>query len=292
MTGSSLKELSTGQNDSPFKLAFPKTPPMTVAVGAICDHGKTVIVAADQLITFPVLNLHIEGTLSKIVPLTTQVVAVLTGVIPEANEILILARPRIEALGNHPAVEKVVEAVRQTYENVKRQRVERLILRPYLGIDFPMFQQMVATSPQTSILQQIAVEITKHNLGVDILIAGVSNGTAHLFGVGNPGEIWRYDIYGCAALGVGMSYSIGRFAMAQHAMTDALPTALYTAYEAKKSAEAAPGVGKLTQIKVITATGSKDVSQQLLDKLEEIHQRKPILSPADITAIQTAYASS
>lgn len=265
---------------------------MTVAVGTICDQGRTVIIAADQLITFPQLNLHIEGAISKILTLTPHVIAILTGTITDGDEILTMARPCIEGLGNNPSVEKVVEAIRQAYEDLKRQRIERTIIRPYLGIDFAIFQQMASTATQTSVFQQIALEVSRHNLGVDIFIAGVSNGTAHLFGVGHPGEAWRYDIYGCSALGVGMSYSIGRFAVAQHSISDALPTALYTTYEAKKAAEAAPGVGKLTQMKVITASGIKDVPQQLLNKLDEIHSKKPTLSPTDITAIQAAYVSA
>jgi 20S proteasome alpha/beta subunit len=265
---------------------------MTVAVGAICDGGKAVVVAADTLVTFPQLNLHIEGAISKIAMLTPHVVGVLTGAISDGHEILSMARPRIESLGSNPSIDKIVEAIRQAYEDFKIQRVERTMLRPYLGINFETFRHMASTATQTSVLQQLAIEIVKHTVGVDIFIAGMSDGAAHIFGVGNPGETFRYDIYGCAALGVGMSYSIGRFAIAQHSITDTLSTALYTTYEAKKSAEAAPGVGKLTQMKVITSAGIKDMPQQLFDRLDEIHSRKPVLSPADITAIQTAYAST
>ena len=115
---------------STFAAIIPKMPLMTIAVGAICDQGKTVIVAADQLVTFPQLNLHIEGAVSKIVTLTPHVVSVLTGAIIDGDEILTMARPRIESLGNDPSVDKVVEAIRQAFETFKTQRVERFILRP------------------------------------------------------------------------------------------------------------------------------------------------------------------
>src|SRR5258707_14730989 len=118
---------------------------MTVCIGAICDEGKAVVVAADKMVTFgPPMMLQTEpSAFSKITSLGPQCVVLFAGSVPDGEEVVSRTIPRL-AGQTKPPVAAVAEAVRASYPGQKKGPREGSILRPLLGGDFSPFQVLVS----------------------------------------------------------------------------------------------------------------------------------------------------
>jgi len=63
---------------------------------------------------------------------------------------------------------------------------------------------------------------------------------------------------------------------------------VYTVYEAKRSSEVAPGVGKLTDLAVIRDSKIFFADAEFFKALEKAHKEKPALSTAEQSHIKEA----
>src|SRR2546427_1342781 len=155
---------------------------MTVCIGAICEGGKSAVVAADKMVVFTApMNLQAEPkTLKKITKLTEQCVVAFAGGVPDGEELVSDVVRTIEA-SNAKSIPNIAEAVKSAYVALKTKRVEETILRPLLGANFAQLQGLVAQSSGSQILQQVMALLMQHNLQLDVLVAGVDKTGSHLF---------------------------------------------------------------------------------------------------------------
>jgi hypothetical protein len=110
--------------------------------------------------------------------------------------------------------------------------------------------------------------------GMDILLAGLDDTGPHLYLISDPGTSTCFDAIGYHAIGSGESQAIATISGHGFVNTFDPRTALYIAYEAKRKAERAPGVGRETDIRVINSAGVEEVSKETMGKLEKIYQDK------------------
>jgi ATP-dependent protease HslVU (ClpYQ) peptidase subunit len=260
---------------------------MTVCIGAICGNGKAAVVAADKMVTFgPPMLLQTEPpATSKVNKLTDESVLLFSGSVPDGEAIMALVSGRATT----PPVRKVAElgeVIQQAYVGFKRRRVEDTILKPLLGADYDRFQALVAQSPSSAILVQTMGLIMQHNLQLDILLVGTDDTGSHLFVVTHPGVLLSLNTTGFAAIGTGGLHAGVRMSLAQHTKDASLVETIYNVYEAKRAAEVAPGVGKLTDLAVITNGAVKTAEKSLLDTLDQLH--KPTLSVPELKRLREA----
>ncbi len=262
---------------------------MTVGIGAICEDGKAVVVAADKMVTFGApMNLQTEPpSLRKIIELTDRVLLVFSGGTADGEQIVSGAKPKIPAGANLP-VGQVAQAVQESYSQHKQRRVEDTILRPLLGATFQQFQTMVSQSPSSQILQQVLAVIGQHNLNTDILVAGMDDAGAHLFAVQHPGVLLPLATTGFGAIGSGGLHAGVRMSLSQHTRAATLVDTIYNVYEAKRASEVAPGVGKLTDLALIHNGRISFAGPDLMKALEHAHKEKPAPSKAEQDAIKKA----
>jgi len=262
---------------------------MTVCIGAICNNGKRVIVAADRMMTYgSPMNLQAEGAVRKINELTDKCVLLFSGSVPDGEAVLTKSKAKIQATP-HQDIRSISETVAGVYQELKKKRAEDTILRPFLGVDFAGFQQLVAQSPSSQVLQQFLGLVMQHNLQLDIMVAGIDQDGAHLFVVSHPGTLLPMDIVGANSIGSGALHASIRLSLSRQAKTLPLSETIYNVYEGKIAAEAAPGVGKVTDIAILSDTdGIKFVDSTVLEVLADIHKERPSLTPEDITKLETA----
>ncbi|SRR6266571_141849 len=254
---------------------------MTVCVGAICDGGKAAVVAADKMVTFgPPMLLQTEPpVLSKVNKLTEQAVLLFSGAVPDGEAIMGTVLPSIKATA--PGAQKVAgigEVVKQAYVALKRKRVEDTILMPLLGADYDRFQALVAQSPSSALLTQTMGLIMQHNLQLDVLLVGTDGDGSHLFVITHPGVLLSLNTTAFASIGTGGLHAGVRMSLAQHTKDASLTDTIYNVYEAKRAAEVAPGVGKLTDMAVIKNGTVRMAEKALLETLEQLHKEKPALT--------------
>ena len=263
--------------------------PVTVCIGAICDDGKTAVVAADKMVTFgPPMMLQTEpSALQKITSVSEECVLLFAGAVPDGEEVVNRTVSRL-AGKTKPPITEIAEATGQAYAELKNRRVEENILRPFLGVGFIEFQTLVAQSPSSQILQQILGLITQHNLQLDLLVAGLDDSGSHLSVITHPGVSMPMDTTGFAAIGAGGLHAAVRISLDKHTKKAPLVEALYSVFEAKKAAEVAPGVGNLTDMAIISNGRICTVDGSLFKTLESMHTEKPALSEENRASLQGA----
>lgn len=255
---------------------------MTVCVGAICEGGRGVVVSADRMMTYGApMNLQAEGAVRKIFELTPQCVMLFSGSVPDGEEVFTRTRAGVIA-APHPDIKTIAATAGNVYIAHKKRRAEEAILRPFLGIDFAGFQTLVAQSASSQVMNQVLGMLSQHNLGLDIMIAGVDADGAHLHVVSHPGTVMSMDTVGTVSIGSGGMHASIRMSLARHKGTSSLAQAMHNVYEAKLASEVAPGVGKVTDIAIINGAGSKFVDESVIQVLQEIHKDRPSLDTAEL----------
>jgi len=262
---------------------------MTVCIGAVCEGGKVAVVAADRMVTFgPPMMLTTEPpAFSKIQRLTDASVLLFSGSVPDGEWILTQARAVAAANPGQP-IATIAEAVRKAYVQLKRTRVEETILGPFIGADFDRFQQLIAQSPSSQLLQGVLALVTQHNLQTDLLVAGTDNAGTHVFVVQHPGILLPMASMGFAAIGSGAVHASVRLSLGQHTPTASLIDTVYNVYEAKRAAEVAPGVGKMTDMTILTGTRICPASEEVFKVLDEVHKERPSPTSTETARLKEA----
>lgn len=256
---------------------------MTVCIGAICEGGKSAVAVADKMVTFgPPMSLQMEpSALKKIAQVNDQSVVILfSGSVPDGEELLSLMKNACKPFGKM-SIANIAEAAKSSYIALKGKRVEETLLRPLLGADYQKFQSLVAQAPSSQILQQILGMIMQHNLMLEVLVVGMDDSGSHLSIVVHPGVLLPMETTGYAAVGTGAVHAMVRLSLGQHNKVASLVDTVYNVYEAKKAAEVAPGVGKLTDMAIIKDGRVCFMKPEMFKALEEAHKEKPILNASE-----------
>lgn len=247
---------------------------MTVCIGAICERGDAVVVAADRQLTVMGLSLEFEHQASKIEDLGSTCVLMASGNSTVAFEVTQVMRRSAAAAPGTP-FDAAAEALRKTYEDARMARAEQTILRPR-GLDWtkwPPSQSMSA--PVAQILFQ---EISQFNLQTSFILAGVDSAGAHLAqvhyeGPSTPGTLDRFDKIGYATIGSGMPHANVFLSLTGQNRDASLRDTLYNVHGAKVTSEVAPGVGEATDMAIISRTGVRHLSADSIAGLRRIFGR-------------------
>ena len=261
---------------------------MTVCIGAICDGGKAVVVAADRMMTYgPPMNLQAEGAVRKIIQLTESAVLLFSGSVPDAEA---LANGTNAALkhGNF-TITQIADLAAKVYQDIKRKKIEDTILRPLLGLEFAQFQQLISQSASSQVLGQVLGMISQHNLGLDAILASIDDDTGNLAIITHPGMAMPMNTVGTAAIGSGGMHASVRLSLGRQISSLSIPETLFNVYEAKRASEVAPGVGKVTDIAVLKDKTITFVADSVIDLLGTIVKERPSLSEEDLKKLREAY---
>lgn len=257
------------------RLTMKEDKPVTVCVAAMFTvegRGIGIAGASDRMLTVPPDIQYEPRNLSKIVHLTNSIVIMTAGdaalqaellqsVTREAYYRIDTANPK-RWLG----VKEVAEIYSEYYTAERLRRAEQDVLGP-LGLDFTNYAQ----SP---LVVDVAKELYRYQTpSVAAIIAGVDTSGAHIYVVRNS-DVSCHDKVGFAAIGVGQNHAGSHFMFAGHSKYRGFPETLLSTYFAKKRAEAAPGVGKETDMFLISPRlGSvTEVKPAMLHLLDTIYR--------------------
>jgi 20S proteasome alpha/beta subunit len=259
---------------------------LTVCISAIADGGAAVVVAADRMMTFgPPMNLQAEGAVRKIIPLSDSHALLFSGSVPDAEAVVNGIKESIQHGTN---LKQIADFVAKSYQNLKRKKVEDSILRPLIGIEFAQFQQLVSQSASSQVLTQMLGMISQHNLGLDVMLAGVDEDSGHIAIVAHPGTALLMDTVGVSSIGSGSLHASVRLSLGRQTRDLSILETIFNVYEAKKASEVAPGVGKVTDIAVITGRKTAFLPDSAFDVLGSIVKERPALDRTDIDRLREA----
>jgi hypothetical protein len=241
---------------------------MTVCIAALCqENGEArAIVAADRMVTLGGF-IEFEHAVPKMVDSGSQAIAMIAG------DTLVAKRLTDETItaATVPEIGTLAHDLAIKYDQTRLEHMEELHLRPR-GLNVGAFYQNHQTLSQQIVVMLDSL-MTNYNLGVEILLAGVDASGAHIYSISNPGGTERlHDIIGYAAIGSGAIHAIQAMIGFGHAGAAGYHETVYRAYAAKRRAEVAPGVGRDTDVAVISAAGIHHLSDDELTQLRDIYE--------------------
>jgi len=261
-------------------------PVMTVCIGALCDGGKSAVLAADRQVSFPAFGLRADGSDCKIAQVCPRVFLAAAGN-PPSNSFL--KSIKADTL-SHPSAPETAKSIFSALVELWRRRVELTVLLRYSGRTYPQFLEACSRKElPEEIIKDIWEKIKQIPIDTAFLVAAADEEQAELYAVAEPDGSKPLDSPGFGAIGIGAQLAMTElFQHQQHLKQMDVPSAVYAVYEAKKAADRDLRMGKATDMAVI----SVGKEAQLLDKtaiecLDRIYQSKrpPALTESEKGAI-------
>ena len=240
-------------------------------MAAICGNGQSCVVCADREITVPALSLEFEHNERKIEELTDYCTVMSAGDALLAAEIAEKTRAGIGS--KKPTIQQIAEDLRDVYMRVHLERAERVILHPR-GLTLKEFREKGAQQLPLQIYLNLDNLLFNFGIGAaEFLVAGVEDSGAHVYRIhysGVAGGNWLEwcDKLGYRAVGSGSPHATILLGLAGQHRALGIAETLYNIYCSKKNAELAPGVGRATDLAIVSKSGTELIPSTILDKFE------------------------
>jgi hypothetical protein len=251
---------------------------VTVCVAALCrwnyskvegqlDMGWAILTLADRMIT--VGDTEYEPNQQKFGQFGSNVALLIAGDYSIHSQAILETRKQ---LGTNPTadVHNVAQIYGQSIQRIKLRIAENQYLAP-LGLNADTFiAQQREMAP--SFVDRLTMQL-QHYEGdsVEAIIAGVDGNAANIYHIDNQGTARCYNDVGFVAIGVGAWHARSRLTQAGYVNTTPFVRSIAVAFAAKKAAEAAPGVGKETDIHILYRSGSELLYPPTQTKLNELY---------------------
>lgn len=231
---------------------------VTVCIAAICEGGKSLITAADSMLSTVdisgdkmalkfVLDFHGFWTPMYAADDTSFVTPICQS-----------ARGKVDFEKVLP-LNEITSALSDSYQQIRRKAIENQLLGSY-GITINDLVSPDTVHLPDQVESALHYEMNKFDLGCEFLVSGFDEEKRpHIFSVQNPGIISHFDEVGFWAIGSGQRPALSSLFFHLFNRESSLELAVYRIYEAKLMAESALGVGKDTTLLVHRADSWGDV---------------------------------
>jgi len=239
---------------------------MTICVSAIgkLKEDEIIVFATDHMITIQQIG-QFEHAIEKFKKITPTTIAMLSG----------------EALRFEDLLKDVYgeasfdETKRKIHENMIKLRdyiIQKQILDIY-KIDNNYLQELLKGRLDNPYTQRMLDAISKFTLKTNVLLIGFKDGTAQISEIT---EFDAIDLRGInfGAIGSGAIQAINTLLFQKHSKMDDLKITIYNVYKAKRNAEVSIGVGKETDILILTKSGITELGEEQVKALSEIYENE------------------
>lgn len=239
---------------------------MTQLIGALCDNKNIVVTISDRMVSSGDMTVTFEPDKPKHQKITDKCAILTAGTLMEPC----LIEDIKERGRNELDIRKVVDISKSEFSSLKTKRIEEEILHPQGFASFSDFHEK-SQRIHDAIIMQISDMIRRHTLDLCLLVVGVDDKGGHLWMISDPGTEACFDAVGFCCPGIGQRHTDPVFALYRYSPAISPKEALLIAYEAKKRAEMAGGIGRTTDATIISQDGIEEIDPETLQELEEIH---------------------
>ena len=252
---------------------------VTVCIAAIYDRSG-VFSAADRMITAG--DVQFEPTVEKVRYLTNSCLVMFAGDATLQSEIIQSAQIEIgEKIRRAPdtwlTIKSMAETYKQQMDATVLARSERRVLVP-LGLTRESFLMRQAEFSDVFV-RDVSKELLNYEApSVAGIVCGIDTTGPHIYVVDNA-SLSCNDHVGFAAIGAGYWHANSQMMSFSHSPQSGLADTLLNVFSSKKRAEIAPGVGKATDMYIVTSLGSSNtlrdsVAQELEKRYEDERRRQ------------------
>lgn len=245
---------------------------MTQLVGVLCEDRTKVILVSDRMVSTGDGSITFEHE-PKFALIAPNAIVLTAGSVHEP-EIIIDAKI---AIGDaKKSIREIADIVAEKFRIARQKHVVQEILEPYGLTSFEDYiekQQRLHEDTNLRIIRKI----DEYEFELAYIIGGVDE-FAHLYFISDPGTSQCWDTAGFCTAGSGDRHAEPVFAFYEYRPSMMASEALQVAYEAKKRAEMAGGVGKETDEWIITKEGCYEVDKETIIQIEAIRGTKDSFS--------------
>ena len=164
------------------------------------------MVASDRMLSAPFLTLEFDHADAKIDPIGNSCVALTAGDALSVQDILVGGFGVATQLMD-PQVDLIAEQIRSRFVEVRKRRINEVILGPR-GMDFETFYAGGIQRLPQDLAMFIDSQIQQSQLGSSIILAGVDATGAHIFAIEDPGTTMCFDRLGYHSVGSGHRHAL------------------------------------------------------------------------------------
>lgn len=238
-------------------------------LGNAVDLGKAIITMSDRQLTAG--DVEYEPEHLKMTFFTPHTVCLVAGDFPTHSEaVLRTHRQLLAAPETDPGV--IAELYAGFLREVKLKYAVQTHLAP-VGLDQQSFyDNMKEFAPE--FLNRLTVQLQNYEAPeTEAIIAGTDGTRFHILLIDRWSVVSNHTDVGFAAIGIGASHAKSQLMQARysHSVFN-FSAALALTYVAKKRSEIAPGVGKETDMFLITRAGREPILPLVKTKMHEIYE--------------------
>jgi 20S proteasome alpha/beta subunit len=249
------------------KIGIHKGDQMTICIAAIGKDGKEeiIVAATDHMITMGNLG-QFEHTISKYKEINKDVIAMLSG-------IPLLFDDLVRMPDGTPSYSEIKAQIKKNFKSKRNEIFQDHVLDLY-GITWEKFIESATQAFPNPLIEEMMKTNTKFKLKSSILLAGFDGNKAILSEISERTYADFRDM-NFHAIGSGSIQAVNTLMFQKHDKNDSLSATIYDVYKAKRNAEVAQGVGKETELIVLTkGKGCKTLTGESFKALKDIYDEE------------------
>jgi 20S proteasome alpha/beta subunit len=246
---------------------------MTVCLACISKKHNIVAFGSDRMVTSSYPPIEFEHKIPKIIEINEYCLGMSSGNALISKELFDVVRTKI--YGRQVLTKEIAFTATSVYQEMRLKAAEDLALKSR-GLTHEFFVKEGAKLLPPVIYQMIDQFLATFNFNLELIIAGLDEHGPTIYGIRNPGVMDCYDSIGFHAIGNGGMHGVLSLVETYNPEGE-IPETLYSIFRAKRIAEVAPGVGKETDIGMISKAEKIkyfDESAELYEKAAELFDQE------------------
>jgi 20S proteasome alpha/beta subunit len=228
-----------------------------------------IVVVADRMLTAADVQYEPEQG-SKFYYFNEHIGALIAGDAAPQIAICDATFRRVEALGeDKPSVQQVADFFAEEHARYRMREAEQVFLLP-LGMNVTTFMQNQKTL-NAKFVSETVQSLQNHSIGnTETIIMGLDSDLGgQLFKIDRWGVVRSDNLAGFSTAGIGEWHAASHLMLVGYEKSWHVNRALFHLYYAKRKAEAAPGIGRNTDLYFIDDGGIKDFDPRIIDLLKK-----------------------
>lgn len=239
---------------------------LTICLAAIAKDNEEefIVFATDHMVTTALGQF--EHTMVKYKQLNKNTVVMLAGNPLIFDELVKLKNKDIP-------FQKVKEEIFQNFKTKRKDVIKNEIFDMY-GIDESFFIQSLRSQVLNPLINTILKQISEFKLATGILLIGFDeNNKAQITEI-NEENIADFRDMNFHAIGSGNIQAANTLLFQKHDKSDKLLATVYSVFKAKRNAEVLQGVGKETELLILSKNGCVKIGKEETDILDDIYKNE------------------
>ena len=224
------------------------------------DNKELVVFTTDHMISHPLGQFEMNVEKYKLI--TDNTVAMLAGD-PLIFDTL------IKDCTEDDHIEGIAQKIQNSLNEIKNEAIQKQLLDRF-KLDFNYLKEVLRGPIQNTFLNNMLESLAKFTLNTVVILIGFKEDEAQITEIGEVKIANLRDI-SFDAIGSGSVQATNTLLFQRHSKNDSLATTIHDVYKAKRNAEVAQGVGKETDLMVLSKSGLEKIDEARLKDLDGIY---------------------